>query len=101
MADSQTSDPPTTTSELRTEGAVAKGEYWLDDGNIVLIAQGTVAFRVYKGLLARASPVFKDLFAIDAVQVGEMMDGVPVVTVTDYPEALRRFLMFLLEPSYE
>lgn len=42
---------------------VVRSDIWFDDGNIILQAGGH-QFRVYRGLLARHSPVFKDMFAI-------------------------------------
>ncbi|KAI0750305.1 hypothetical protein C8Q80DRAFT_1100880 [Daedaleopsis nitida] len=84
------------------DGVLKDENYWIDDGNVVIIASDTVAFRVYKGLLARTSPIFKDLFTIThRAKDEETMDDTPVVRVTDFPDALGRFLMFLLEPSYD
>ncbi|KAJ2989084.1 hypothetical protein NUW54_g1873 [Trametes sanguinea] len=37
-------------------------EFWYDDGTIILIARN-VEFRIYKGILAEHSPVFKDMFS--------------------------------------
>ena len=36
---------------------------WYDDGNIVLIA-GSTTFKLYKGILASVSLVFKDMFSL-------------------------------------
>ncbi len=77
-------------------------EFWLDDGTIVIIANGTVAFRVYKGALANVSPAFRDFTAIgDASKEQEVMDGIPVVHMDDAPESLRRFLQFVVLPRFE
>ena len=67
---------------------------WLEDGNIVLVARNAVAFRVYKGLLIRTSPVFRDMFAIGQADTpdGETIDGCSVVHVTDTPEDMGAFL---------
>ena len=72
---------------------------WFEDGNIVLVASNAVAFRVYKGLLSRTSPVFRDIFAIgqDDAPGAEMMDGCVVVHVTDFPEDLRAFLKMIYD----
>lgn len=40
----------------------SRGELWFDDGNLVLAAGGT-AFRVYKGILAKSSPVLADVLS--------------------------------------
>ncbi|RDX41819.1 hypothetical protein OH76DRAFT_177519 [Lentinus brumalis] len=77
-------------------------EFWLDDGTVVIVANDTVAFRVYKGALANVSPAFRDLTAIaDASKEQEMMDGIPVVHVDDAPESLRRFLRFVVLPRFD
>ncbi|EIW58049.1 uncharacterized protein TRAVEDRAFT_103082, partial [Trametes versicolor FP-101664 SS1] len=83
-------------------------ELWFDDGNIILLAgdgtagsESTAAFRLYKGILARASPVFSDLFAsaqpVDAE--GESFDDCPAVRLTDSPLELGHFLRVLFHPG--
>ena len=70
-------------------------EFWLQDGNLVLVA-GNVAFRVYRGLLAAQSEVFEGLFASATPATGEMFQGCPVVHLSDSPEDLVRLLRVLL-----
>ncbi|KAJ3558802.1 hypothetical protein NM688_g713 [Phlebia brevispora] len=55
---------------------------WFDDGNIILRAEDTM-FRVYRGVLCRASDVFKDLFDIPQPSDPETIDGIPVVRMPD------------------
>ncbi|CAA7261832.1 unnamed protein product [Cyclocybe aegerita] len=44
-------------------GGITRSEdFWLDDGNIILQAEGT-QFRVHKSMLARHSTIFKDMFS--------------------------------------
>lgn len=38
-------------------------EFWFEDGTIILIVQ-EIEFRIYKGLLASQSPVFKDVLSL-------------------------------------
>ena len=69
---------------------------WYEDGNIVLIA-GSTAFKLYKGILASVSPVFKDMFSLaqpdgDAQTPSAAIDGCPAIRVTDSPGHLRQFL---------
>ncbi|OJT03565.1 hypothetical protein TRAPUB_5741 [Trametes pubescens] len=81
-------------------------ELWFDDGNIVLLtgdgtaeSEPTAAFRLYKGVLARASPVFGDLFASappDDAE-GESFDDCPAVRLTDSPLELGHFLRVLFQ----
>ncbi len=73
-----------------------------DDGTITLIAED-VEFRVYKGLLARRSPVFADMFSLPQPVTLEDKTGPmratgsdsatpPVVHLTDAPQAFRILL---------
>ena len=80
------------------QGPVPKKDdhYWLDDGNIVLIANNAVAFRVYKGLLARISPVFQDMFSMAQPNDVEKMEGCAVVRLQDHPQDLRAFLKIVM-----
>ena len=60
---------------------------WFDDGNVILIAEGT-SFKVHKSVLSSKSYVFKDMFSIPQPTIPsetDMMhhDGVPVVYMTD------------------
>ena len=74
-------------------------EYWYDDGNITIVAQG-VGFRVYKGLLTAQSEVFCDLFSLACLTPDpHHNDGTdcPVVHVTDSPAEMRSLLEMLLD----
>ncbi len=71
-------------------------EFWFDDGTVILVARD-VEFRVYKGVLAGLSSVFKSLFAEHHTLRNVHMDGVPsfpcpIVQVSDSPEDLRYLL---------
>ena len=68
---------------------------WYDDGNIVLIA-GSTAFKLYKGILASVSPVFKDMFAFPQNPTDcEIYDGCPVFHMPDIAQDLRPLLKAL------
>ncbi|KAI0778783.1 hypothetical protein BD413DRAFT_443941, partial [Trametes elegans] len=72
---------------------------WLEDGNIVIIAQNT-AFRVHRGVLARQSEVFSSLFTVPQptdVNEIEQVDGCPVVHVQDSAHDLRDLLRALYD----
>ncbi|TFK85596.1 hypothetical protein K466DRAFT_551818 [Polyporus arcularius HHB13444] len=75
-------------------------EFWFEDGNVMLVARD-VEFRVFKGILADHSPVFKDMFSLP--QPPEYATALcPVVHVTDAPEDLRHLLRVYMpktEPS--
>lgn len=74
---------------------IRDAEFWMEDGSVVLAA-GRVAFRVYKGLLGAQSPIFKQLFADSKPSAEEMLEGCPVVALSDPPEAVRHFLRALI-----
>ncbi|EIW56917.1 uncharacterized protein TRAVEDRAFT_128370 [Trametes versicolor FP-101664 SS1] len=87
-------DPQDNSASARTRDE----EFWYDDGTIILVA-GNVEFRVYKGILAENSSVFRDMFSLpqppilaessDAPSPG---DGCPIVHLSDSPEDLRHIL---------
>ncbi|EIW56923.1 uncharacterized protein TRAVEDRAFT_128165 [Trametes versicolor FP-101664 SS1] len=72
-------------------------EFWYSDGNIILVARD-VEFRVYKGLLADHSSVFRDMFSLPqpptkASSPSAFENGTcPVVHLYDSPEDLRHVL---------
>ncbi|KAI1792058.1 hypothetical protein LXA43DRAFT_358910 [Ganoderma leucocontextum] len=66
-------------------------DLWLEDGNIVIVASSTIAFRVYKGLLGRVSAVFEDTFKFKP-DPEEKIDNCPVVHVPDSPVEMGHFL---------
>ena len=74
-------------------------DLWFEDGNIVVVANGTWAFRVYKGMLARISLVFEDTFKFSPG--GQTMDGAPVFHVHDHPIDLKHFLEVAFSPAVE
>ncbi|KAI5833968.1 hypothetical protein K523DRAFT_264285 [Schizophyllum commune Tattone D] len=70
------------------------------DGNIILQAESTI-FRLYKGLLASKSTVFKDMFAFPQPNYEEkILFGCPVVEIYDNAEEATYFLRALTDSSY-
>ena len=69
-------------------------EVWMEDGNIVIEA-GNVAFKVYKGILAGRSEVFRDLFSVPSPAEVEAMDGVPIVHLQDSATDLKYLFLVL------
>lgn len=62
---------------------LVRSEIWLEDGNVVLQAEGT-QFKVYRGILSLNSPVFKDMFSLPQPTSGEeLVEGCPVVHLSD------------------
>lgn len=63
---------------------IARSKIWFDDGNIVIQAENT-QFRVYKGVLALQSDIFRDMFSVPqpSSDEGGLVEGCPVVIVHD------------------
>ncbi|KAJ7612144.1 hypothetical protein FB45DRAFT_1065515 [Roridomyces roridus] len=70
---------------------------WFEDGNIVIEAENT-QFRVYHGLLAAASPVFKDMMALPRPPDSELVEGCLFVQLHDSALDATVFLLFF--PSF-
>ena len=75
-----------------------RGSVWFDDGNIVLVAEGT-AFRVYRGILARNSEVFRGMFTVPQPLDGEKWEGCDVVHFTDSAADWALILSILFDSS--
>ena len=70
-------------------------ELWYADGTVVLETQGTY-FKVHRGILAKASPVFQTMFApLQNPTGGEIYDGCPVFHLQDIAQDLRHLLKAL------
>ncbi|KAM5539308.1 hypothetical protein V8D89_006999 [Ganoderma adspersum] len=70
-------------------------EFWFDDGSVVLVARNT-GFRVYRALLAAQSTVFSDMFSSSSPDAEAMLEGCPVVQLSDSPRDVEHFLRVLL-----
>jgi hypothetical protein len=67
-------------------------DLWFEDGNLILKAENSL-FRIYTGLLAARSSVFKDMFAFPPPAEGnEIFDGCPIITVYDNAKDMAFFL---------
>ncbi|KAI1795394.1 hypothetical protein LXA43DRAFT_992563 [Ganoderma leucocontextum] len=77
-------------------GPQRDAEFWFSDGTVILVAKN-VEFRIYGGLLANYSSVFKAMFAeqhpFRLMPINEHQSfPCPVVQLTDSPEDLRHIL---------
>lgn len=71
------------TLKTSTSVPVRSESIWIRDGNIVLQAEGT-QFKVYQGLLALQSVIFRDMFAIPPPSTGQdQVEGCPLVHLSD------------------
>ena len=71
-------------------------EFWLDDGNLILVASRETAFRIYTGLLASQSEIFANMFAVASSSADETYEGCPVVPVYDTPVEFAHLLRVLI-----
>ena len=60
-----------------------QGAIWFEDGNVVLVAEDRVAFRVYRGILSMNSEVFSDMFASPQPPGSAEWEGCPIVHLSD------------------
>ena len=73
--------------------------YWFRLGDVILITDQRIAFKVHSDLLARKSKVFNDLINHDLPrpQEEETMDGCPIVHLTDDPQDFNLFLSLVYD----
>lgn len=94
-------EDPRKDSTLETPGVPARSSLWYFDGNIVLQAEGT-QWKVYKGVLARSSPIFQDMFSLPQPPSmdTEMVDGCPVVQLSDSAEEVEYVLQAICQREF-
>ncbi|KAF7967544.1 hypothetical protein HWV62_33964 [Athelia sp. TMB] len=81
---------------------VTRSDVWLEDGNIVLQAEGT-QFKVYRGILALNSPIFDDMFSMPQPVAGpetQTVEGCPVVHLMDSAVDVKIVLQALCQRRY-
>ena len=69
---------------MALEGISRHPDLWFHDGTVILIAEST-GFRVYQGLLAKHSEVFRDMFSLPqpTAVASETYEGCPIVHLVD------------------
>ncbi|KAH8101968.1 hypothetical protein BXZ70DRAFT_87724 [Cristinia sonorae] len=72
-------------------------DVWFHDGNLVLVA-GSVAFKVYKGIITQYSSVFDETFS-RALPKGAM-DDCPIVHLSDTSSDLSILLMAIFDSAF-
>ena len=100
--------PPRPTKRSRSNvdpvPLLERGDPWFNDGNIILQAESK-QFRVLRSILSENSSVFADMFTVPQPVDGELVDGCPIVHVSDTAEDLhhvlkalfvRRWVLFIL-----
>lgn len=87
-----------TSRSIEFVGDFKRSDPWYEDGSIVLETEGT-QFKVYKGILAAASSVFKDLFSFAQGESDQMVEDSHVVQLSDKAEDLRIVLNSLRDST--
>ena len=81
------------------QAAYKRGDPWFDDGNIVLLADGSnVAFKIHRDFLSRHSEVFQSMFQLPQPSSDvETMDDCQVVRMYDLPAELSNLIKALYD----
>ncbi|KAH9020104.1 hypothetical protein EDB84DRAFT_1275515 [Lactarius hengduanensis] len=65
------------------------------DANIIIRSSDKVNFRVHKSLLAMSSPFFSDLLSLPQPPEGELVDGLPVIQLSEDADLLNSLVSLL------
>ncbi|KAF8264145.1 hypothetical protein EI94DRAFT_1686722 [Lactarius quietus] len=65
------------------------------EADVILRSSDQVTFRAHKSLLAMSSPVFEDLLSLPQPPDGELVDGLPVVQLSEDAVLLNSLISFL------
>ncbi|KAF9049531.1 hypothetical protein BDZ89DRAFT_1057420 [Hymenopellis radicata] len=80
---------------MRLPKDVQRSQPWFEDGNIILVTHDTpTAYRLHRGVLARHSEIFQDMFALPQP---DNVDGCQVVTMHDIPVDLSNLVKALYD----
>ncbi|KAJ7116729.1 hypothetical protein C8R44DRAFT_880084 [Mycena epipterygia] len=74
-------------------------ELWFEYGDIVLAA-GSSQFRVYRGILAARSSVFRDMLALPQPPDSELVEGCLLVRLPDPATEVTVFLKAIFDPEF-
>ena len=67
----------------------------MQGADVILRSSDLVSFRVHKSILAISSPFFNDMFSLPQSRDDEVIDGLPVVQVSEDAEVLHSLLTVL------
>jgi hypothetical protein len=67
----------------------------VSDTNFIIRSSDLIDFRVHKSILATASPIFKDLLSLPQPSDTEIVDGLPMVQLSESSELLNSLLSIL------
>ncbi|KAI9445819.1 hypothetical protein BJY52DRAFT_1127965 [Lactarius psammicola] len=71
----------------------------MPDASIIVRSSDQVNFRVHKPVLAISSPFFKDLLSLPQPPDDELVDGLPVVTLSEGADLLNSLISLLYPMS--
>jgi hypothetical protein len=69
--------------------------FHVPDANIVIRSSDLVNFRVHNSVLAMASPIFKDTLSLPQPSDGEIVDGLPMIRISEDSELLNCLVSIL------
>ncbi|KAJ7749936.1 hypothetical protein B0H16DRAFT_1318922 [Mycena metata] len=95
MSTEQTTDP----TPARPSTTPSNDGLWFKDGTLVIQA-GSLSFRVYSGLLAETSPIFHDMLQVPQPEAGDLVEGCPVVRLSDNEQDVRCFLKAIFDYDF-
>ncbi|KAJ7226068.1 hypothetical protein GGX14DRAFT_349655 [Mycena pura] len=72
---------------------------WFEDGSIVLQA-GDMQYRVHQSTLTMRSPIFKDMLSLLRSANAEVVDGCPLMHLSDPEVEVTPFLKALFDPQF-
>ncbi|KZP23447.1 hypothetical protein FIBSPDRAFT_1042898 [Athelia psychrophila] len=80
---------------------ITRSEVWFEDGNVVLQAERK-QFKIHRGMLARTSSVFRDMFTLPQPPISQedTVEGCIVVQLSDSAEDLEIVLQALIERGF-
>jgi hypothetical protein len=71
----------------------------IPDANLILRSSDQVNFRVHKSILATLSPFFEDLLSLPQPPDDELVDGIPVVQLSEDAGLLSNLVSLLYRPQ--
>ncbi|KAJ6567045.1 hypothetical protein B0H19DRAFT_939766 [Mycena capillaripes] len=74
-------------------------ELWFEDGNLVIQAENS-QYRVFRSILARASPIFHDMLSFPQPPESELVDGCPFVRLPDRDSEVAPFLRAIFDSEF-
>ncbi|KAE9394434.1 hypothetical protein BT96DRAFT_923558 [Gymnopus androsaceus JB14] len=90
--------PPAANSSSDADSSrLIVSDLWYSDGNLIIETADSL-FKVYSGLLAQKSSVFRDMFSFP--QPNENARDIPTVRLFDQSDELTWFLKAILDPEF-